>query len=70
VSIKPCFIQHVINAYDQDAGTIVLDVMRYSHYLRLDASGEGFAPDPLATPWRYTIDLQDARYLQAGCHDG
>lgn len=57
VTIEPCFIQHVINAYDKDDNHIVLDVMRYPHYLRLDNTGSGFLSDPLATPWRYHIDL-------------
>lgn len=58
ITIEPCFIQHVINAYDSRDTEIVVDVMRYPHYLRLDDSGEGFLPDPLAHPYRYTINLQ------------
>ena len=68
ITIKPCFIQHVINAYDHNDNTIVLDVMRYPHYLQLDESGDGFLPDPLATPWRYTIDLQSGAIQETQLH--
>ncbi len=68
ITIEPCFIQHVINAYNHDADTIVLDVMRYSHYLQLDESGSGFQPDPLATPWRYTINLQSGTAQETQLH--
>lgn len=55
--IAPCFIQHVVNAYDADASTIVLDAVRYASYLRLgDATGT-FEDNHTATLWRYVIDL-------------
>lgn len=55
--VAPCFILHGVNAYDVDASTLVLDVVRYPEYLRLPRSGAGFADNPLGVLWRYVIDL-------------
>ena len=55
--IEPCFIQHVVNAYDTPSGKIVFDVARYPHYFRLCPDGRSFLPNPLAVLWRYTIDM-------------
>jgi len=56
--IHPCFIQHVVNAYDADPGTIVLEVVRYPWYLRLEPATRSFEPNPLGVLWRYVIDLK------------
>lgn len=53
--IEPCFVQHVVNAWDEGPGRLVLDAVRYPWYFRVD--GGGFAPDPLGVLWRWTIDL-------------
>ena len=58
LEIDPCFIQHVVNAYD-DEGGIVLDVMRYPWYFKFDQNAMGFEPDPLANLWRYQIDVAE-----------
>ncbi|WP_315137491.1 carotenoid oxygenase family protein [Achromobacter marplatensis] len=55
--VAPCFILHVVNAYDLDATTLVLDVVRYPEYLRVSRSGAGFQENPLGVLWRYVIDL-------------
>ncbi|MNM97154.1 Carotenoid cleavage oxygenase [compost metagenome] len=55
--ISPCFIQHVVNAYDADASTVVLDAVRYPHYFRLADDGLTFDENPLGVLWRYVIDL-------------
>jgi carotenoid cleavage dioxygenase-like enzyme len=62
--VAPCFIQHVINAFDvEDDGTgagpsrIVLDAIRYPWFLRLAPGGDGFDANPPGQPWRYTFDL-------------
>lgn len=55
--IAPCFIQHVVNAYDADAATIVLDAIRYPWYLRLAPDGAGFDDNPPGALRRYRIDL-------------
>ncbi len=55
--IAPCYIQHVVNAYDADAATVVLDAIRYPTYFRLTDQGSTFEALPLGVPWRYVIDL-------------
>jgi carotenoid cleavage dioxygenase-like enzyme len=55
--IAPCFIQHVVNAYDADESTVVLDVIRYSHFFRLADHATGFEENPLGVLWRYVIHL-------------
>lgn len=55
--IAPCFIQHVVNAYDADEATVVLDVVRYPRYFRLADGSATFEAAPLGVPWRYVIDL-------------
>lgn len=55
--IAPCFIQHVVNAYDADAATIVLDAVRYPRYFRLADDDSTFESSPLGVLWRYVIDL-------------
>ncbi|MEM7018391.1 MAG: carotenoid oxygenase family protein [Pseudomonadota bacterium] len=55
--IAPCFIQHVVNAYDTADSNIVLEVVRYPWYFKPAPSGQGFQPNPLGVLWRYTFDL-------------
>lgn len=55
--IAPCFIQHVVNAYDLDRPAIVLDVVRYPWFLRVARDGRGFDDNPPGVLWRYVIDL-------------
>ncbi|PQV50074.1 carotenoid cleavage dioxygenase [Paraburkholderia sp. BL21I4N1] len=55
--VKPCLIQHVVNAYDVNATTVVLDVVRYPEYLGVSPGGAGFLDNPLGVLWRYVIDL-------------
>jgi len=59
VDIAPCFIQHVVNAYDIDEATLVLDAIRYPRYFRLDEDGLRFEDPLLGVPWRYIIDLNE-----------
>lgn len=55
--IAPCFIQHVVNAYDADESTVVLDVVRYSHFFRLASHGARFEDNPPGVLWRYVIHI-------------
>ncbi|MFM0592739.1 carotenoid oxygenase family protein [Paraburkholderia dilworthii] len=55
--VTPCLIQHVVNAYDVGATTVVLDVVRYPEFLRVSPGGAGFLDNPLGVLWRYVIDL-------------
>ncbi|QQB33283.1 carotenoid oxygenase family protein [Achromobacter deleyi] len=67
--VAPCFIQHVVNAYDRDASTLVLDVVRYPEYLRLSREGAGFEDSPLGALWRYEIDLAGGRVSERALDD-
>ncbi|KVM03579.1 carotenoid oxygenase [Burkholderia ubonensis] len=55
--IAPCFIQHVVNAYDRDDATIVLDAVRYPWFLRVGRHSGAFEDNPVGVLWRYVIDL-------------
>lgn len=55
--IAPCFIQHVVNAYDAGASTIILDAVRYPRYLRFAYNDTAFEDNPLGVLWRYVIHL-------------
>lgn len=57
VEIEPCYIQHVINAYDASPDTVVLDAVRYPSFLRFDSASSSYEPNPLGIAWRYTIHL-------------
>lgn len=64
LEIEPCFIQHVVNAYDAANGIIILDVVRYPHYFKLDPEGQGFLPNPLGVLWRYSIDIHAGKVTE------
>ena len=58
--ITPCFVQHVVNAYetaDRQQPMIVVDVVRYPEFLRFNPNVGGYAPNPLGTLWRIELDL-------------
>jgi carotenoid cleavage dioxygenase-like enzyme len=69
-AIAPCFIQHVVNAYDADERTIVLDAVRYPWFLRLSRDGAGFEDNPVGVLWRYRIDLASGTVAEAAAGDG
>ncbi len=52
--IDPCFVQHVVNAYDAADGSVVLDVAHYPWFLKLNS--DGFEPNPLASLRRIVLD--------------
>lgn len=52
--LASCFIQHVVNAYDSQDGSVILDVAHYPWYLRLQ--GDNFEPNPLARLRRYELN--------------
>ena len=57
--VAPCFIQHVVNAYDASEASIVLDAVRYPHYLCLKHNSTAFDDNPLGVLSRYVIDLDN-----------
>lgn len=65
LTVADCFVQHVINAFEADQATLILDVMRYPEYFVLNATSDGYEPNPLAVPWRYTIDLRAGTVTEA-----
>lgn len=52
--MEPCFIQHVVNAYDAADGSVVLDVAHYPWFLKL--TEDGFATNPLARLRRIVLN--------------
>ena len=68
-AIAPCFIQHVVNAYDVDKETVVLDVVRYPDYFRLRQDGSGYEANPLGVLWRYTVDLERGTVIETQLDD-
>jgi carotenoid cleavage dioxygenase-like enzyme len=67
--VTPCFIQHVVNAHDADTSTIVLDAIRYPHYLRLADNDAGFEENPLGVLWRYVIRLDEGTVTEEQIDD-
>ncbi len=61
--IEPCYVFHVLNAYD-DAGAIVVDVVRYPELWRADAR-----TFERATLHRWTIDLTAQRVRETALDD-
>ncbi len=56
--IAPCFIQHVVNAYERpdQPELLVLDAIRYSNFLRFDDETGQHLANPLGLLWRYELD--------------
>ncbi|MFJ3231015.1 carotenoid oxygenase family protein [Streptomyces sp. NPDC086787] len=52
--IAPCYVFHVLNAYDAPDGTIVVHVMRYPEMWR--QTSQGTAPPEDAVLWTWTVD--------------
>ena len=67
--VAPCFIQHVVNAYDADESTVVLDAVRYPQYFRLADNGLTFEENPLGVLWRYVIDLDGGAVTERQIED-
>lgn len=67
--IAPCFIQHVVNAFEQPPNVLTLDVVRYPWYLKRESNGNRFLPNPLGVLWRYTIDLSEGKVTEQQLDD-
>jgi carotenoid cleavage dioxygenase len=59
--VTPCFIQHVVSAWDEGDDGVVLHAVRYPWFLRRDGDGAGFEPNPLGVLWRYRLDPASGR---------
>jgi len=55
--VAPCFIQHVVSAWDASDSVVVLHAVRYPWFLRRAADRGGFEPNPLGVLWRYRFHL-------------
>lgn len=69
VSIAPCFIQHIANAYNHNDHTVIVDAVRYPWYLRVSTESNRFEANPLGVLWRYTIDLQTGDVTETAIDD-
>jgi len=69
VEIEPCFIQHVVNAYEDQDGAITLYVVRYPWYFKFDKSTDTFQTNPLGQLWRYEIKPKAAKATEAQVDD-
>jgi carotenoid cleavage dioxygenase len=54
IDLDPCYVYHVLNAYDADDGTVVLDVVRDPDMFATEVYGPGASVPPRLDRW--TID--------------
>lgn len=66
--VEPCFVFHPMNAYEDDAGRVVLDVCRYERMFA--RSTQGPLEDGNATLDRWTLDPATGRVSEARVFDG
>ncbi|QAU23454.1 hypothetical protein EO087_05215 [Dyella sp. M7H15-1] len=67
--LAPCFILHVVNAYNEDMTTIVLDAVRYPWFLRLLPDGTAFEGNPVGVLWRYRVNLASGAVYETPAGD-
>lgn len=65
VEVEPCYVFHVLNAYDRDDGAIVADVIRYDRMFHTDHRG----PDGYGSLWRWEIDPGAGRVIERQLDD-
>lgn len=58
IEIESCFLQHVANAYEAGENHIVIDVVRYAHFLKRSSETGELLDNPLGELWRYEVNLQ------------
>jgi carotenoid cleavage dioxygenase len=51
IDVEPCYVYHVLNAYDADDGTLVIDVMRYPDMFATEVYGPGASVPPRLDRW-------------------
>jgi carotenoid cleavage dioxygenase len=54
IDLEPCYVYHVLNAYDAADGGVVIDVVRYPDMFTTDVYGIGASAPPRLDRW--TID--------------
>ncbi|HEY8546370.1 MAG TPA: carotenoid oxygenase family protein, partial [Acidimicrobiales bacterium] len=59
--IEPCYVYHPLNAYDEDDGRVVLDVVRHPSTFRTDHNGPWEGPPALH---RWTVDPAEGKVVE------
>lgn len=69
--IEPCFIQHVVNAYEDSErpDVVVLDAVRYGEFLKFDEQSQQHLPNPLGVLWRYELDTTTGAVVETQLDD-
>ena len=67
--IEPCFIQHVVNAWDGPGGEVVIEAVRYQEFLRFDRATGRFAANPLGYLWRYSMNVDTGKVTETQVDD-
>lgn len=67
VDVGACYVFHPMNAYEDDAGRVVIDLCRYARMFERDQNGP--FGDSLATLDRWTIDPQTRRVSEERIDD-
>ena len=64
--VEPCYVFHPLNAYDDDNGTVVIDVARHPKMFDKDIYGPAELPPTLD---RWTIDLDAGKVIEERLDD-
>ncbi|MEU0402420.1 carotenoid oxygenase family protein [Streptomyces sp. NPDC006197] len=67
-TVDPCYVFHVLNAYDAADGTVVVHVMRYPELWRRAADGT-VDRDREAVLWKWTVDPVTGTVREEQCDD-
>lgn len=66
IDIDPCWVFHILNAYDQSDGRIVLDLVRFDRFYDQNRTGPADPHSPALH--HFTIDVQRSR-VEDECAD-
>ncbi|MFJ9822834.1 carotenoid oxygenase family protein [Streptomyces sp. NPDC101160] len=66
--VEPCYVFHVLNAYDAPDGTVVVHVMRYPELWRRDRAG-AVSGSREAVLWKWTLDPATGTVREEQCDD-
>ncbi|MFJ8162070.1 carotenoid oxygenase family protein [Streptomyces sp. NPDC096136] len=67
-AVDPCYVFHVLNAYDAPDGTVVVHVMRYPEHARRAADGTVVGGGE-AVLWKWTADPATGTVREEQCDD-
>jgi len=60
--IDPCYVYHVLNAYDEPEGSVIVDLVRYPDMFATEVYGPGSSAQPVLERW--TVDPTTKRVRQ------